>query len=420
MLVYVLALGAAALFGVGSVVQQRVAALSPPGSALRLRLLWWLVRQPLWLVGVGTAIVGNVLSGTALGLGSVALVQPLLVTRLLFALPLAALWARQRVPRRDLGGALATAAGLGIFIAAGQPVPGQRTDPAIWKWGLAGGLIVGITVGLVVLARRLRVDREAPILGAGAGMLFGLQAGLTHTAVSGFADGGLLAVLTNGATYGVVATALGGTLLAQSAYSMAPLTASYPTLAAVEPLAGIGVGVGVLGGALLVSPTALAAEVGGLAVMTFGIYLLARSPLVTGQLDLLERRAEEDLAYRTEEEIARDLERLRADLERAEREGVYDPSRPDRRVLADLERLDRDVDRLCDLEADITSHQSRGEAHRVDAAERTPEQQAEYEEHERRLDAWAQEIRERAERLRAMADELRAEARGEPVEAARG
>ena len=86
-MVYVLAIAAAALFGLGAAVQQRVAAHAPDRTVLRPALLWHLARQPFWLVGVATALVGNVFAGIALGIGGVALVQPLLVTRLIFALP---------------------------------------------------------------------------------------------------------------------------------------------------------------------------------------------------------------------------------------------------------------------------------------------------------------------------------------------
>lgn len=314
--VYVLTLGAALLFGLGSVLQQREASAAPPEESLRLRLLWRLVRRPLWLAGVGTALVGNLMTGTALALGSVALVQPLLVTRLLFALPLAAAWMRRRIPRRDWAAAAATAAGLGLFLVAGAPGAGGEASPPLWRWAVTAGAIGAVTGTLVAAARRLRVDKEAPVLGASAGMLFGLQAGLTDDAVGRIADGGLIALLTTWTTYAVPVVAVAGTLLLQSAYQMAPLTASYPSLAATEPLAGIAIGVGVLGGTLRVEAAWLALEVVALLVMTTGIYLLARSPLVTGELDLLVAEQEEGRALRLEERIDAELADLAAALDR--------------------------------------------------------------------------------------------------------
>ena len=95
MWVYVLSILAALCFGAGSVVQQRAASEAPPEDVLSWRLLLWLVHRPLWLAGVAFALVGNLFAANALGRGSIALVEPLFVVRLLFALPLAAAWMRR-------------------------------------------------------------------------------------------------------------------------------------------------------------------------------------------------------------------------------------------------------------------------------------------------------------------------------------
>jgi hypothetical protein len=165
--------------------------------------------------------------------------------------------------------------GLAAFLVAGQPRAGTRTDAPIWQWALAGASIGGITIGLVALARRLRPQQEATVLGIGAGMLFGLQSALTSTVVERLIDRGVLAMLASLTPYLVVVVALLGTLLAQSAYELAPLSVSYPAMAAAEPLAGIAIGVGILGARLRVTPLVLSVQVVGLLVMTAGIYALA-------------------------------------------------------------------------------------------------------------------------------------------------
>lgn len=349
--VYVLAIAAGLLFGIGSVVQQRVAFVAPPGKSLRPSLLLWLVRQPLWLVGVGTAVVGNLFSGAALGLGSVALVQPLLVSRLLFAVPLSAVWARQRLHLRDWLGLLATAGGLATFVVVAAPDPGDRAEPSNLEWLLVAGLIGLITGGLVLVARRLAPTREAPVLGLGAGMLFALQAGLMHTAVRTFIDDGLVAMLLSWTPYAVAIAAIVGTLLAQSAYEMAPLASSYPALAAIEPLAGIGIGVGILGTVLTVGALPTAIYVLALAVMTYGIYLLTTSPLVTGQKDVIELRRLEDRIAETEERLDEDLRALAEEVDRLREPvaGERPPAEADGRVDELLERIRSDLDQLDEM-----------------------------------------------------------------------
>src|SRR5262245_22161994 len=105
MLVIALALVAAACFGSAAVLEQRVAARAPVDRALRLGLIGYLVRRPLWLTGVVAEFTGDGVQAVALGLGSLAVVQPLLVTSLLFALPLGARLNRERLGRREWVGA---------------------------------------------------------------------------------------------------------------------------------------------------------------------------------------------------------------------------------------------------------------------------------------------------------------------------
>ncbi len=412
MSVYVLAILAALLFGTGSVVQQRAAAQAPPEDNLSFRLLFWLVRQRLWLIGVGFSVVGNLLSANALARGSVALVEPLFVVRLLFALPLAAAWSKHSVPRRDWTGAILTAVGLAMFVIAGNPHQGEVGNTPVGSWIIAGGTIVGLATIMMLAAKRMDAVRQAVLLAGGAGLLFGLQAALTHSAMQIFRNEGIPQLLQSWQTYAVLVTALYGTLLVQSAYEVAPLPASFPALVTAEPIVGIAVGVGVLGGSIRLAPFPFAVEVVGIGVMIAGIIVLASSPLVTGQLHRLERRQEEGQAYRTEEQLERDLERLHTDLDAFDRHlqagpGVAEKDRA--QIQHDLDRIDEHVDRLCELQDDIARHRSAEAEHM--AARPQAEQEHYFRGHDAELDARERAIDERAHRLQEHADALRARAR---------
>ena len=125
-----LALVAAALFAVAAAAQQRAAAQVPDERARGLGLIRVLLRRPLWWVGTGGDLAGYAAQAAALGLGSLVLVQPLLVTTLLFALPLAAWWSGRRLSRADAAWALVLSAALALFVVVAEPTAGvDRAAP---------------------------------------------------------------------------------------------------------------------------------------------------------------------------------------------------------------------------------------------------------------------------------------------------
>jgi len=83
-----LAVASALFIAVGIVVRQRSTIGVPNEHGVSAAMATALVRRPLWWAGTGVAIGGYVLQALALSRGSLLLVQPVLVSSLLFALPL--------------------------------------------------------------------------------------------------------------------------------------------------------------------------------------------------------------------------------------------------------------------------------------------------------------------------------------------
>lgn len=345
---YLLGLGAAACFGVAAVMQQRVAFRAPPERVLRLRLLLWLVRRPRWLAGLGVALVANLLSLGALAQGPVAVVEPLQVCQLLFALPLAAIWGHHRVSPRDWAGAWATAGGLAVFLIAADPHQGDVGAATTGGWILTGALVGGLAFGVAWGSRRLVPIRRAPLLAAAAGVLSATQAALTSSADRFVMSHGLLPTMLSWHPYAVVAAAVAVAVLAQSAYEMAPLPASLPAALSTEPLTGIAIGVGLLGGTMRVTPLALVGELLGLAIMITGVRLLATSPLVTGQVSRLRERQAQGRLSRLEDELHHDLERLRADLPSSRAAGPWSSRLSRHRLHRHLDRAVTELARIAD------------------------------------------------------------------------
>lgn len=397
MLVYLLAIVAALVVAVGEVVQQRSAAQAPPEDNLSVRLLLWLVRRPRWLAGLAASIVGNMLFATAVGRGNVAQVEAVFVVRLLFALILAALWGRRRVPVRDLLGSLAINAGLITFLLAAHPSKGSSGSPVPDpRWLFGGGSVVMAALVLTMFASRWPPVPKAAVLGVGGGLLFGLQAALTQSAIHVLTHDGVVALLATWNGYAVVAVAVLGMLLIQSAFAAAPLTASYPAVVTAELISGIILGVAVLGGSIRLASTGLAVGIVGLLAMVVGIYLLTTSPLVTGQLDELVRRQDIGIALRTEQRLAREMRRADRTVARASRLGAGRDRRARRRLERELARIDAGIDRLCRLQDDIRRHRA---AERKRLPGLSHEQQQEVAESHRALIEQERTIDEQARRL---------------------
>jgi drug/metabolite transporter (DMT)-like permease len=268
-----LALVAAFLFAMASVLQQRAAATVPDEDALKASLITRLARQPMWLAGFGLDAAGYLTQAVALGFGTLIVVQPLLVTMLLFALPLGARFAGRRLARPDWMWAAVLTIGLAAFLVIGDPTAGlDRGDASRWVIMLA--VLYPLVAVLVASAAARRGATRALLLGSAAGLCYGITDALTKSVVRGF-DDGIGAVLDNWETWLLVITIISGAFLQQSAYQAGGLRASLPAITGLEPVTGILLGIVVyeesfrvhslVGWTLLVG-SAVAAVVGALAL----------------------------------------------------------------------------------------------------------------------------------------------------------
>ncbi|WP_462186800.1 DMT family protein [Frankia sp. CcWB2] len=258
------------------------------------------------------------------------------------------------------------------------------------------------------------------MLATAVGLLSAIQAALTSSIGHLLTTRGIDAVLVSWQPWSVVATAIVGALLLQSAYEMAPLPASLPAAVSSEPLAGVVIGVALLGGDLRLAPLALVGEVLGLAVMVTGVRTLATSPLITGQMSRLVARQAQGRLSRLEEQVHHDLERLRADLRRSRRAGVPGPAlrRARRRLRRDLDRIGAELASLVD-ERHRFDDRMRPVAGRVGSNGPRPSNGSRPRERgllgddavpERELLAARRALDTRADELRRRADRLRGEA----------
>ena len=267
-----LAVGAALCFAVCSVLQHR-----ETGHVDRqgVRLLLRLAQRPWFLFAVLIEVSGLVLQSIALGNGALIVVQPLLVTGLLFAVPLSAITDRRRVAPRELWGAVATVVGLALFLTVGSPSKGANT------FAVSRALAVGLPhVALATVAGVwAQVWRSARgiLLGLTSGLLYGTSGGLLKVVVHRLSDQGFDG-LVHWQT--LVLVAMGGVsvVTTQSAFQAGGLGAPLAVLTLAEPLSAVLVGAAVLHERLASTPVDLTLEVLGGLVAAAGVVLLSSSP----------------------------------------------------------------------------------------------------------------------------------------------
>ncbi len=278
----VAALGAALGYAVASVLQHQAAGREPPSHSMRPSLLLRLLARPRWLLGAAVDLSAYGLQFLALSYGSLVLVQPLMVSGLLFALPLGAVVGHKRMTRSEWLGAFAVFAGVSVFLLVASPAKGQP-DPTNLAWALLFVTTLGIA-GLLVLAAGRHTSRRTMYLAGATGMFYGLTAALTKS-VAHLVSIGVFWALTQWPPYALVAVALVSLLVGQSAFQSGPLSSSLPVLAVVDPIVSIMIGALAFGETVNTSGAAPVVEVAALATMVVGVLVLGTSDLVAGTAD---------------------------------------------------------------------------------------------------------------------------------------
>ncbi len=276
--IMLLSLASAACYGIAAVLQHREAVQHKPVPA-RLGLLGHLVRRPVWLAGGAMDGIGYVLQFLALRRGSLALVEPLLVLSLVFALPFASRLDRRRIATSEVLASVLIVGGLVTFLECARPALGRPSATAS-QWLVLSVAIAASCSVLVLAAGKGKPRRVAVMYSVGAGMLFGYIAAVTER-TGHLLDRGALHVLETWPPYALVITAVVALWLTQSAFNAGMLRLSLPTLTVGQPLVALAIGIGVFGEHIHTRGFDPVLEAIGLAVMTVGVYALTRSPSLT-------------------------------------------------------------------------------------------------------------------------------------------
>jgi drug/metabolite transporter (DMT)-like permease len=269
-----LALGAAFFIAIGDVVHQRSAHEVTDEPVSHLDLFLRLLRDRQWWLGSIVAAVGFALQAAALGFGSVLLVQALLVTSLLFALPINARLSQRRVTRWEWMWAVLLALAVAVIVTVGNPTEGH-SRASLETWTVVVAVLGPALVLCVVGARIWSGPTSAVLLALVSGALWGVFAVLTKGVVDRL-DHGVWVLLRTPELYVWALVGIAGTAWQQSSFRAGALTASLPTMTVAEPLVGSVLGIAVLGEALRPGDAGWLTLIAAVVVMVVATAALAR------------------------------------------------------------------------------------------------------------------------------------------------
>src|SRR5215472_9569403 len=267
---------AAAFSSAVNLITQHAASISAPKRAKGWRLALYLLRQPLWLIGWAAAAGTFIFQALALHNGPMSVVQPVLITELVFVLALRRVWVHQQVAAAAWASVLVVCLALAVFLVAAEPSGGNPV-PDTKQW-LSAGLVFGAAIALLTaLGRAGPPMRRAAVFAAAAALCWALEATFLKAATDTLAAFGIVGMLIRWPVYALIAAGAAGTVLEQAALHVGPLSVSQPILVVINPFASIILSVWLFGERFTNSPAEITVAVVSFAVMAAGIIMLTRT-----------------------------------------------------------------------------------------------------------------------------------------------
>ncbi len=268
-----IALAAAASFGAAAYLQHAAAQEVPQRGALRPRLIWDLLHNRRFRWSIELSAVAFALQVWALSIAPLAMVQPLLITQLIFYLLLVSIRMHHSPDSGLLLGAGIAAAGIIGFLLVSRPAP----TPAHARIGglaavVCGVILTAVVVSALLVATRLRKEWRAVPLAAACAVCYGVTAALVRSLTSA----GWPGLFSRWELWAVVVVAPIGFLLNQNAFQNGILgSVAVATITVGDPVVSVAAGAVWLGETLAVGPGWTTGQVLSLLAVITGILLLA-------------------------------------------------------------------------------------------------------------------------------------------------
>jgi hypothetical protein len=270
----------AALGNALNVTTQHAASISSPRKATGWRLVIYLFRTPLWLCGWIALAGAFIFQALALHAGQLSVVQPLLVTELVFGLVLRRGWLRQQIRPVTWWAAAATCLSLAVFLATSEP-QGGHPFPDSHAWISACVATVGSAAALTLLGMRGPPARRAVLLATATAAMWALVATFMKTMTETLSQFGVAGMFTHWPVYALAAAGGATEVLEQVTLHVGPLSASQPFLVIVDPVVSVALSVWIFGESFTESAARLTLGITGFIAMCAAAAVLIRTAPAT-------------------------------------------------------------------------------------------------------------------------------------------
>lgn len=267
---------AAALANAVHLMTQHAASAGASDKHRGWSLVVFLLRQPVWLLGWAAAAGGFAFQAIALHSGQLSIVQPLLVTELVFALLIRRFWVHQHIAKMAWVAALVTCAALTVFLTVAQPHGGHHQPDAV-DWASALAVFGGVVAVCAVMARWGSPVRRAALYATAASITWALMAAFIKATTDVLVASGPLGVLERWPVYALIAAGVVGSVLQQAALQVGPLSVSQPLIVVVDPAVAIVLSVWIFDERFTVGATQKAIAGVAFCFMALGVTVLSRA-----------------------------------------------------------------------------------------------------------------------------------------------
>jgi hypothetical protein len=237
-----LALLASCLYALASVCQ-RLGLEATPGETHPTGMIHQMIRRRIWIIGFVVMSLGYLIQSVALHLGSVVVVQPLMVSELLAVVGILWFWYATPWRARDVVSVLVAVLGLVTFLVVASPSTGTSSAHAA-RWIITSIVIAALAAALIALGSRGPDWWRALFLGAGASVGFAFLAVVTKSLTAVLMSDWIRAVIS-WQLYALAFIGLTSFVVMQHAFRVGSLAISQSALILTNPIVSI-----ILGSAL--------------------------------------------------------------------------------------------------------------------------------------------------------------------------